>query len=221
VTSDVAKADFSKPGLTKAAGEPIGAHHSGDRPAMLPALNDTALVGVKVVARQEAIGNDQAAARFKKAIGFGKQSRLVLGVTCTLQGPKNIKGLASQCGGAKVGDQELDVIPSRVANSQAPGALDLFGIDVHADGASAQVFREPQGTSPDAAAGIQHTRARGNVGQSGQHTVHVQYRIIVAAMTVVEVAAVQAEVPINTPEPAVIVMRLVEVVNDVLVASVQ
>jgi hypothetical protein len=135
VTRDVAKADFSKPGFTKTAGEPIGAHHSGDRPAMLPALDDTALVDVEVVARQEAIGNDQAAARFKKAIGFGKQSRLVLGVTCTLQGPKNVKGFASQCRFDFYESLSLETAVGLFAwNAAVPGRAALVQIPLHAGG---------------------------------------------------------------------------------------
>jgi hypothetical protein len=76
------------------------------------------------------------------------------------------------------------------------------------------VFGKPDGAAADAAAGIEDAVAGADLANHGQHAVHVQNGVVVTTSKVIKEATVQAKMSIYAPEQAVIVVRVVEVVDD-------
>src|SRR5262249_23730110 len=91
--------------------------------------------------------------------------------------------------------------------------------NVDAHDRSAAMLCQPERAPADAAAGVEDAVARRDAGQIRQYAVHVQDGVVVPAVLPVEVAAVQTEVAIDSPEAAVIVVRLVEVFDNLVLLS--
>ena len=79
------------------------------------------------------------------------------------------------------------------------------------------VFCQPDRASADSATGVKNMIARQNSGRHRQDAVHIRHRCIVTPVCFVEKTTMQTQVAIDSPQTAVVVVCLVEVLDDLLI----